>query len=208
MEDPTQYGVIETDKNKYAIKFTEKPAKEEVRSNLINAGVYIMEKRVLATLPPNQKISVERDVFPALLESGKKIAVYEKLSYWLDIGTPEKYMQAQYDVFKGKYEIAEASFPVDTVYTGRNSQITGPITLRGPVYIGPNAVIHRGAVVGPNVVIGNGSVIGSNCEVRNCVLWNDVQLSENRQIQNVVMVDPLTTMEHKNKAFASNYAMR
>lgn len=187
VEDPTAYGVIETDALGYATAFTEKPKPGEVRSNLINAGIYIMERHVLEDVPAGQKISAEREIFPRILEEGGKIAAYDNCRYWLDIGTKEKYMQAQRDAFQGKYHIEEASFAENTIYSEVGARLYGPVVIKGPVYIGKHVHIGKGAVIGPNVVVGDNSIIGQNAHLENAVLWNDVVVRSDAHVRDTVL---------------------
>lgn len=189
VEDPTAYGVIEYDKDKYALTFTEKPKANEVKSHFINAGVYIFEKSALNAIPAEKNVSVERETFPNLLASGKKIAIYDGCKYWLDIGTPEKYMQAQFDIFGGKYPIDEADFSKKKVYKSRSAHINSGADIRGPVYLGENVEIELGASIGPNVVLGDNSIVGKNCKIANSVIWGGVTVASGANMLGTVVAD-------------------
>ena len=77
VDNPSAYGVIEYDKSGYAVTFTEKPKADKIKSNYINAGVYVFEPEVLMEIPEDVPISVEREIFPALLQKGHNIAIYK-----------------------------------------------------------------------------------------------------------------------------------
>ena len=189
VENPSAYGVIEFDEDGYAVSFREKPAPHEIVSHFINAGVYIFEPDVLKRIPSGRAVSVEREVFPKLLEKGRKIAVYKGCNYWLDIGTPEKYIQAHRDGFSGKLWLPETNFRERAVYSRLNARISGTAVLRGPIYLGSNVRIGPEAVVGPRVVIGDGSVIGKKCEISNSILWNDVSVGEESKLSECIATD-------------------
>ena len=189
VKDPTTYGVIEYDRDYYATSFTEKPPADQVKSHFINAGIYIFEKSVLDTIPLGQAVSVERETFPNLLKNGGKIAVYDGCKYWLDIGTPEKYMQAQYDIFNGMYTIDEADFTKKNIFKGHRVKGFDHAFIRGPVYLGENVQIGFGASIGPNVVIGANSTIGKNSIISNSVIWSDVAVKSEIQMLDVVMIN-------------------
>lgn len=189
VDNPSAYGVIEYDGNGYASSFQEKPAPHEVISHFINAGVYIVEPEVLRGIPSGRAVSVEREVFPKLLEQGRKIAVYKGCNYWLDIGTPEKYIQAHRDGFEGRLRMPEINFRQRAVYSRLNVRISGTATLRGPIYLGRNVRIEDGAVVGPRVVIGDNGVIGKKSEVTNSILWNNVNIEDGVKMTECVVTD-------------------
>jgi mannose-1-phosphate guanylyltransferase len=103
VEDPTAYGVIQTDSAGRILQFIEKPAPEEVVSHMINAGVYVFEKEVFAMIPQGSVCSVERDIYPQMLAQKDPFFALHLAGYWLDVGTLEKYHQAQHDVKAGRY---------------------------------------------------------------------------------------------------------
>lgn len=189
VENPSSYGVIEYDDQGYAVTFREKPQPHEIVSHYINAGVYIFEPDVLKQIPSGRPVSVEREVFPKLLKKGKRIAVYKGCNYWLDLGTPEKYMQAHLDAFKGLYRIDEADFERDPIYGFFNAKISRKAMLQGPVYLGKDVRIEAGAVVGPNAVIGRRSYIGKKCRIENSILWNDVTVENGVEIVDSIVTD-------------------
>ena len=115
VSDPSMYGVIEYDTNGYAVSFIEKPKPEQIFSNFINAGIYIFEPEILKEIPENIVVSMERDVFPKLLEKGLKLAVYKDNSYWMDIGTLEKYIQAHKDIMNRKCNLVDC-YPTKSKY--------------------------------------------------------------------------------------------
>jgi mannose-1-phosphate guanylyltransferase len=104
VENPSAYGLIETDGQGRISRFLEKPKPEEVTCHTINAGAYIFSREIFAQIPPASVVSVERDIFPRLLANG--FPCYGLLSdgYWLDLGTIEKYAQAHKDILLGKHK--------------------------------------------------------------------------------------------------------
>lgn len=187
--NPSAYGVIEFDDDGYAYQFKEKPAPHEIVSNYINAGVYIFEPSVLRRIPSGRPVSVEREVFPKLLEKGRKIAVYKGCNYWLDIGTPEKYIKAHRDGLEGRLRLPEVNYHERAVFSGLGTRISGTAILRGPIYLGRNVRIEAGAVVGPRVVIGDNCVIGKKCRIANSILWNDVVLEDGAELSECIVTD-------------------
>lgn len=200
VEDPTAYGVIEYDDNDFAITFKEKPKPHEVVSHYINAGVYIFQPDILKRIPSGRPVSVEREVFPKLLEIGKRIAIYRGCNYWLDLGTPEKYIQVHQDAFSGKYRILDTDFKQDPVYGSSDARIHETAVIHGPVYIGDNVRIEAGVEIGPNVVVGDGCFIGKKADISNSILWNDVKIGQNAKIRNTIVVDNVSIKNNSRYA--------
>ncbi len=190
VEDPTAYGVIEYDKSGYAVTFKEKPKPSEVNSHYINAGVYIFNPEILRQIPAGRVVSVEKEVFPTLLQKGYKVAVYRDSHYWLDLGTPEKYVQIHRDIFGGKYQIGMENFYSGAAKNRENLKIHKTARIRKPVCLGKNVHIEAGAVVGPNVMLGDNCIIGKNCHVANSILWDNVTVEQKvRILDSIIMAD-------------------
>ena len=176
VKNPSSYGVIEYDSDDRIVSFTEKPKPGEEKSNYINAGIYVFEPKVLDLIPEGKPVSVERDTFPLLLEKGYRMSVYRGGGYWIDIGTPQKYVQAHKDIFDGICAVTENDFRSDKVYGMENAELDPSATITGPVWLGRNVHIGANAVIGPNVVIGDGFQAGRGCEIRDSIIWNDVSV--------------------------------
>ena len=101
VEDPSAFGVVPTTADGAVIAFVEKPAPGSAPSDWINAGTYVLEPSFLDRIPPRLNVSVERETFPRLLEQPGRLFGYRSDAYWLDIGTPEKYLQAHTDALAG-----------------------------------------------------------------------------------------------------------
>ncbi len=186
VDNPSAYGVIEYDKNGYAVTFTEKPKADKIKSNYINAGVYVFEPEILREIPENIPISIERETFPQILQNGHKIAVYSGCSYWMDIGTPERYMQTHQDIMAGDCCLSGIHFNNHGVFIELNSKIDSTAEIIGPVYIGSNATIGPYATVGPNAVIGDDVIVHMGCNVTNSILWNNVHVGAFSAMDGVV----------------------
>ncbi|HZF59408.1 MAG TPA: nucleotidyltransferase family protein, partial [Rubrobacter sp.] len=100
VEDPTAYGLVEVDHEMVVKRFLEKPAADEVTTNLVNAGVYVLEPEVLGMIPAGREVSIEREIFPDLQASGR-LRAHVSSAYWRDIGTPRSYLAASHDVLSG-----------------------------------------------------------------------------------------------------------
>lgn len=143
VDDPSQYGVVETDENGWVKRFVEKPAPGETTSNVINAGTYVLEPVILDRMPEGQRLSIERVVFPAVVADGR-LAAMATDDYWIDTGRPDTYLQANLDLIDGSRHLILSS-------------------------VGPQAVIHSTASV-VHSVVGEGAVIDEGCVVSDSVV--------------------------------------
>lgn len=188
VQDPSAYGVIEHDKDGYAVSFIEKPKPEQISSNFINAGIYIFEPEILNEIPLNCVVSVERETFPGLLAKGHKIAVHKDAGYWIDIGTLEKYIQVHKDIMDGKSKMVDTDFSSSNVSLGKNVKIHPDSKIIGPAFIGDNVIICAKATIS-NSVIGNNVSIGSGSRVIGSILWNNVFISSEVRLMNTIVTE-------------------
>jgi len=187
VKNPTAYGVIEYDANNYALSFTEKPKAEEIKSDYINAGVYVFEPSVLKKIPDDRLVSVERDIFPVLLQEGYKIGVYDGCSYWIDIGTPEKYLKAHRDIMSGDCQMSEVNFNNQSIFKDGKSIIADTAIINGPAYIGNNVEIGAYVTIGPNAVIGDNVRIHKGSSVVNSILWDNVVIGSSVKMNGAIV---------------------
>jgi len=101
VEDPSQFGVIEIDQSGRVLSFSEKPTKTEARSNLINAGIYVVDSLVLSQINRGQAVSFEKEIFPTLISEGKPVFGFVGNGYWIDIGRPDDYQKLNFDLLNG-----------------------------------------------------------------------------------------------------------
>ena len=188
VEDPTAYGVIETDERGRVRRFLEKPKPEEVNTNMINAGTYVLEPEVLAEIPPQVKVSIERETFPLMLGQGNPVYAYSSSGYWIDMGTPQKYLQLHRDLLNGKCKhYAPASGA--GVVTGKQTNVHPAAQINGPVLIGNNCTIEQNVrLIGP-VVIGDGCQIMEGALIEDSVIWHNVRLGRQAELKHSIVAD-------------------
>ena len=176
VDNPTAYGLVELEADGRVRRFLEKPGWEEVTTNTVNAGVYVLERELLDWIPKGEPYSMEREFFPLLLERGVAFYGYVSPGYWLDIGTPAKYLQAQQDILMGRFRpsVAPAGSEGPEGWIHPTAIVAGTARVRGPVVIGPACQVEPGALVGPGVVLGAGCRIGADAHVETAVLWEEV----------------------------------
>ncbi len=186
--NPASYGLVETNVKGGVTLFREKPKPGEVTSNMINAGTYVLEPDVLAQIPPDKGVSIEREIFPRLLAQGAPIYAYISSAYWLDIGTPEKYLQLHRDLLSGQCR----QYVVDlghAVLIGQDSNIHPSAQITGPVVIGANCFIGREAkLIGPSV-IGAGSNMMEGSMLESSVIWPNAWIGPRVSVKNSILAD-------------------
>ena len=175
VDNPTHYGLIETDRCSRVTRFLEKPRPEEVTTNMINAGTYVLEPGVLEMIPPSQEHSFERKVFPSMLARGDAVYAFPSSGYWIDIGNPEKYSQLNFDLLSGKggqYGFNHGH----EIIIGRGSHIHPTARFKGPLLVGDNCTIGKGVVITGPSVIGQECRIEDGAVVSNSVIWQKVTI--------------------------------
>ncbi len=188
VDDPTSYGLIETDAQSRVTHFLEKPSWCEVTTNMINAGTYVLEPDILVQIPPEAKVSFEREVFPQLLARGEPIYAYSSSAYWIDIGTPQKYLQFHRDLLSGK-SAHYTSAKGEEVLIGKQCNIHPTAQIKGPVVIGNNCSIGLHVkLIGP-VVIGDGCTILEDSVIEDSIIWRNVRLGPQVNLKNSILAD-------------------
>jgi len=178
--DPTPFGLIETDADSRITRFLEKPRPEQVTTCLINAGIYVLEPDVLSLIPPQTKVSIERETFPQLLDNGERVFAYRGDGYWMDTGTPDKYLQLHRDLLSGKSRLYS---PPDDVQVAGGCRIHPGADIRGAVIIGKNCTIGKRVKITGPAVIGDGCTILSGATVADSVLWHNVRIGPQARVQ-------------------------
>ena len=178
VEDPTAYGLVRTNDSGEVQDFLEKPSWDEIDTNLINAGTYVFRREVLDLIPPGVEYSFERGVFPQLV--GKGLYGFRSTSYWMDIGTPEKYLQAHYDIMEKSVETSISEcLKNDFVCLQGDVRLEAGAKLVPPVIIGDGTTIRAGARIGRMAIIGPGCTIEPGSVVEESVVQEGCTLGEN-----------------------------
>jgi mannose-1-phosphate guanylyltransferase len=178
--NPTAYGLVETEKDGRVRRFLEKPKPEEVTCDTINAGIYILEPRVLDYVPEGEPFMFEYGVFPQLLEREEPFFAYTWRGYWRDIGTASSYLQANLDVIAGRVQLLQPASDERGEKFDATAEIQSPsavdpsCTLKAGVQI-INSVVSRNCYVEERALIKNsvvraGTRIGAGSTVEGAVL--------------------------------------
>ena len=180
VENPTIYGVVETDSEGRVKRFIEKPSRDKVTSNMINAGIYILEPDILSCVTPNTFSMFERDVFPPLLEKGQAMYGYPFQDYWMDIGTPDKYLKLHYDLLRRYVGDKGIRFDGES-FVHSSAQIEGPAMIGEGCFIDGNSIVRGPAVLGARCRVGEGAA------VEGAVLWQDCQIGKGAKLRNCLV---------------------
>ncbi|MGF1601189.1 MAG: sugar phosphate nucleotidyltransferase [Thermosynechococcaceae cyanobacterium] len=167
VKDPTAFGLVELAEDGCVVAFREKPTAEEAAQlgiDTVNAGTYILNPEIFAQYPDNQPLSFERTVFPDLLAQQKQVTGFIWDGYWMDLGTPAKYVQGQLDMLTGKMPHDFSAFAMEqspTVWVANSATVDPGAKLTGPCLICDRTRLGSQAVIPANTVIGAHSFIDS-----------------------------------------------
>lgn len=192
VDDPSAYGLVPIDEDGRIERFIEKPRPEEIVTNLINAGTYVLEPEILNYVPAGEPFSFERvregGLFPLLLAEGEALYGYVSNAYWLDIGTPDTYLRANADTVEGLVGLEPPGVRrEDRTWVGRGTEIDPAARVSGPTAIGEGCTIGRGAVLGPRVCMGDGCVVGEGATVSDSVLHPGVRIDAGAFVAGAVL---------------------
>ena len=188
VEDPTHYGLIETDNSNRVLRFLEKPGWDQVTTNMINAGTYVLEPEILNNIPEQTNFSFEHQVFPGLLKQCEPVYAYPSSAYWLDIGSPQKYFQLNKDILGGK--CSECGFARgNEVIIGRDCQIQPTAEIKGPAVIGDGVNIGRNVRITGPAAIGPGCHIEDGAEITQAVIWQTVKIGKGSRVINSIVAN-------------------
>lgn len=186
VDDPSAFGVVPTDVDGRVVAFIEKPPPGEAPTNLINAGIYVLEASVLDRIPAGRRVSIERETFP-LLVAARSLYAMASDAYWLDTGTPQQYLQAQFDLLAGRRRVLALPPAAEVspgVWAAPGAEIAGKVS--GASFVGADAVIAGSAVVEDSVV-GARSKVDEGATLRRSVLLPDVRVAARATVEDSVV---------------------
>jgi len=186
VEDPSAYGVVETDREGKVGCFVEKPPREEATTNLINAGIYILEQEVLRDIPLDTFFMFEHNLFPYLLENGAPVYGYPSDAHWIDMGTPEKYLELHHDLLCGK---TCSSFCRQIKQKEAQTAIHPTAEIEGVVVIGEGCTIGPGVRIKGPTVLGEGCRILDQANIEGSILWCSVQVGQRAVLKGCIIGD-------------------
>jgi mannose-1-phosphate guanylyltransferase len=183
VEDPTAYGLVEVDHEMLVHRFLEKPAADEVTTNLVNGGIYVLEPEVLAMIPSGREVSIEREIFP-YLQAERRLRAYVSSSYWRDIGTPRSYLAASQDVLSGAVGAREG---FDYLQVDPSAVLGKGVKVLPPVSIAADCVLEHGATVGGRSSLGRGCEIGEGAVVEGSILFDGAEVEAHAVVRGSII---------------------
>jgi mannose-1-phosphate guanylyltransferase len=189
VDDPSSYGLVRRAENGQVLGFLEKPAAEEIDTDEISAGIYVLERRAVDLIPGGGAVSIEREVFPRLVGHGLYGRRLE--GYWTDLGTPDRYLQASWDILEGT---------VESEYRGGGPFVDAAAEIAAEATVEPRAVIREGALVGAGAAIAesvllDGCRIGPSARVRGSILAPEVEVGERATISRGAVIGRAARIE-------------
>jgi mannose-1-phosphate guanylyltransferase len=185
VDDPRRFGIVPTDADGRVTAFLEKS--ENPVTNRINAGCYVFRRDVIDLIPAGRPVSVERETFPALLQGDAMVRAWAESAYWLDLGTPESFLQGSCDLVRGA--VSSPAIPV-----------TGPALVLGGSSVAADAVLTGGTTVGSGAAVGAGAVldgsvlfdgvtVGAGASLTGCIVGRDAVIGAGAVLAGVVVGD-------------------
>ncbi|MFA5891019.1 MAG: NDP-sugar synthase [Actinomycetota bacterium] len=180
--DAGAYGLVPLDAQGRIERFVEKPPPEiAALGGWINAGTYVLEPRVLADIPPDTEWSFEYQVFPSLLERGEPMYGFQSDSYWIDIGTPQRYLQAHFDILSGRSNVE-----VGGRIIAESQSFADGTTIEAPCLL-DHAPVRPGAVIGPMVCLGAGALVGAGARIERSVIHEEAEIGERAVVRDSIV---------------------
>ncbi|HET8976226.1 MAG TPA: NDP-sugar synthase [Solirubrobacterales bacterium] len=185
VDDPTAYGLVRRTGEGAVTEFLEKPDPAEIDTDEINAGAYVLERGVLELVPPGKEVSIEREVFPLLVGDGLYGTRLE--GYWIDIGTPDRFLQANWDILECRVEtvLAETHTPGEPLI-GEGAQVADATEIGARAVVGAGCEIGAGASIVDSVLLENCRV-GESARLRGAILSAGVEVAPGAEIDGDVI---------------------
>ena len=181
VEDSAAYGLVRSGEGGVVEAFLEKTG--EAVPGEVNAGIYVLERSVLDLIPAGEEVSIERDVFPRLVGDG--LYGLRLDGYWMDIGTPERYLQASWDILEDRVETqVEATAPGTLI--AADAEVADGATVGPRAVISPGCRVGAGAEITDSVLLG-GCSVGEGAAVRGAILSAGVEVADGAQLEGAVV---------------------
>lgn len=216
--DPSAFGCVPTDANGRVTAFLEKT--EDPPTDQINAGCYVFQRSLIETIPAGRVVSVEREVFPRLLEEGRRVFGHVDHSYWRDMGTPRDFIRGSSDLVRGiapsplleghtgeslvdpSAGVRDGVLLLGGTAVGRGSDIGAGCRLDGTVVF-DGVTIEPGAVI-ENSIISSGAKIGANTRISDCVIGEGAQIGARCELRDGLRVWPGVNIPDTGIRFSSD----
>lgn len=197
VDDPSAFGLVLRNEDTSVSGFLEKPGPDQlvgIDDYLVSGGIYVLERSVVDMIEPDANVSIETEIWPALVGNGLYGFAADASSYWLDIGTPDRYMQGTSDILTGAVETA-----VSERLDGSRQAIAGTVedgaTVTGPVIIEAGATIAAGASVTGPAIVGAGTTVASGATIDGAVVLAGCTIGSGAVIRGAILSPNVTVGE-------------
>ncbi len=182
VEDPSRYGTVKLTENGQVTQFIEKALIWQAPSNLINAGIYVLDPKIFDYIPAGRPVSIEHEVFPKLAKEGKLFG-HEFKEIWIDIGKPADYIKANRVLLDAEPKKR---------FLGKDVNIEEGAKFSDPVRVDAGVTVGQNSKVGPYAVIGRGTVLGRNASIEDSVVFPEATISDNASVSGAVIGEGAT----------------
>ena len=183
--DPASYGLVRRDDDGVVHGFLEKPDPADIDTDEVNAGAYVLERAIVDLIPPGRAVSIEREIFPRLV--GRGLYGLRLDGYWRDIGTPERYLQASWDILTGVVETEVANrMNGDGLAVHERAEVDARAELEAPALVESGSRVAA-AVVGPRAIVGNGCEVANGARIRGSVLHERCRVGKAAVIDDAIL---------------------
>ena len=175
--DPSRYGTVKLTNQNMITQFIEKAPPGKAPSNLINAGVYVLDPEIFNHIPAGRPVSIEHEVFPKLAEQGKLFG-HEFKEIWIDIGKPEDYLKANRLMLDAE--------PKKRLL-GKDANIGEGVEFSDPVMVDAGVTVGQNTKLGPYAILGRDTVLGRNVTLENSVVFSEATISDHASVRGAVI---------------------
>ena len=195
VEDPSRYGLVRLEEDGAVREFVEKPSPDQIDTRNISAGAYVLERSVLDLLEAGRPASIERDVFPRLQGNGLHGHVHDT-AYWKDIGTPESYLQASFDLVDGTVHSTLETSAAHR-YEGAGVEIHPTARVGVHTVLGDNVRIGAHSVVDRAVIL-QGTEVGEYCTIASAIVSGGVRIGDRTHVEGLAVIGEGVTIGADN----------
>jgi mannose-1-phosphate guanylyltransferase len=186
VEDPSAFGLVRRADDGEIREFLEKPDPSEIDTNEVSAGAYVLEKEVLDLVPPDADVSIEREVFPRLVGDGLYSQRLE--GYWMDIGTPERYLDACWDILDRRVETEPGALVDDRGrYVSPAADVDARAEVAGECFVEADATVGADARIGPRAVLGAGVEVGEGAAVAGSAVHPACRIGRGAEVTGAIL---------------------
>lgn len=187
VDNPSAYGLVETDSAGNVLRFLEKPEPGQITCDTINAGIYVLEPDTFDRIPQETPWSIERAFFPSLIERGETFVAYVDRGYWIDIGTPEKYTQVHRDIMDGRFRAPPFADAPSAAWISPEARIEEGVVIDAPCFVGGGTVVRSGAHIGAYAVVGRQCHMEEHAVVEQSIVWADTRIGQGAAVRRSIL---------------------